>query len=84
MFVAIYFISKIPERFFVLPVWLKVLFSPFQAVGLMIMILSFRSVNIFELSALSQRISFFRHGKVIGDVEGINVNRPITSRWRIH
>lgn len=78
--IAMFLIAKIPDRpLMVFPLWIKTIFLVLQAIGVVIGILSFRIINLFEFLGIAQLISYFRHKSVSGDIEGIRVNRLIKS-----
>ena len=79
LFIAIALIKRIPDRNLIdLPMWPAAFFYLLQLTGLVVGILSFKIINIFEFLGLSQLVSYVRQGIVSGDIEGISENRLIT------
>ncbi len=78
--IAMFLIARIPDKpLFVFPLWTKAILYILQAIGVVIGILSFRIINLFEFVGIAQLISYFRHRSVSGDIEGIKTNRLIKS-----
>lgn len=77
---VLFLIRSIPDTPPVLlPFWVKTVFAVFQATGVVILILAIRTINIFEFVGIAQLVSYFRYGKVSGDIEGIQGNSLVTS-----
>lgn len=78
--IAMALIARIPDRPLIhFPLWIKIIFSVLQVIGMVIGILSFKIINLFEFVGIAQLISYFRHKNISGDIEGIKVNRLIKS-----
>lgn len=78
--IAMILIARIPDKpLFIFPLWTKAIFFILQAIGVVIGILSFRIINLFEFVGIAQLISYLRHRSVSGDIEGIKANRLIRS-----
>lgn len=63
----------------ILPLFIKIPCFFFQAVGLILLILPFKYINLLEFTGITQFYSYIRGIKVDGDIEGLNINGLITN-----
>ncbi len=70
--IVIIILIKIPDKNLItLPVWLKILFHLIQLIGIMFLILPFRSIDIFEYTGIKQILTYLKKRNINGDIEGI-------------
>ncbi|MBF0472735.1 MAG: isoprenylcysteine carboxylmethyltransferase family protein [Nitrospirae bacterium] len=62
-----------------LPIMIKLIFHVIQLIGLILIILPFKYINIFEFTGVSQFFSYIKGKEISGDLEGLNINGLITN-----
>jgi hypothetical protein len=61
-----------------LPYIIRILCPVFQFIGLILIILPFKYINILEFTGISQFFSYIKGKKISGDLEGLNLKGLIT------
>ncbi len=68
-------ISKQPQGELIsIPQWLFILSLIFQGIGFIVIIISFRHINLLEFTGIAQFISYIRKKELTGDLEGLNID----------